>query len=357
MLSDKDLLNYYLGINVKKPFVSNYLPKYNKFINNPSDDFWTSAKSPVQAASIDLHVGKILIPSGGNESENPFAAVTYHLPVGNTIIIEIFETIRMPDNLGGVVFPPSSLSKKGILVSNIGHVDPGYDGKLSFTVLNMGGTAIEFNVGDIIGTIMLHELSSQCNQNWEKRHCTNVKEDSHSKGLSDRQITELSDLSLDFADFKTTAKETAKSEANRILTKIGVLAFVVPMVLSILISWIGISFHNGSKIWDNFSNMQIELTTLNEKISNSEQIISYDATEKLNEIHVKVEMLNEYINDVLKVENDNKNVHKKLNDSINDINQGLQKLMLLNNTRKKTSAIKSPEINIVSTPKPNSIEQ
>src|SRR5580658_9219122 len=106
----------------------------------PEREDWFDKDSPVQPSSIDLHIGSILLPGtklgmDGSE-ERPLS--TRSLGPGETAIITTLETLNLPSNVAAIGFPPSSVSKQGLLMTNPGHVDPGYVGPMHFTVINMG---------------------------------------------------------------------------------------------------------------------------------------------------------------------------------------------------------------------------
>ena len=98
-----------------------------------------SKDSPVQASSIDLRIGNIYLPGeketdlGG--AQNP--KQDYSLKTGETAVITTLETLHLPGDIAAFGFPPSRVSFKGLLMTNPGHVDPGYEGVMRFTVINM----------------------------------------------------------------------------------------------------------------------------------------------------------------------------------------------------------------------------
>ncbi|HXH11371.1 MAG TPA: hypothetical protein VNP04_16615 [Alphaproteobacteria bacterium] len=51
------------------------------------------------------------------------------------------EEFNLPGSIAVVGFPPSHVSFQGILMTNPGHVDPGYVGRMRFTVMKKGISA------------------------------------------------------------------------------------------------------------------------------------------------------------------------------------------------------------------------
>src|SRR6266481_1005052 len=70
------------------------------------------------------------------------------------------EELKMPDNFLDIGFPPSKVSVQGILMTNPGQVDPGYEGRLRFTVINMGSQDFVLREGDVIVSLILMELKN-----------------------------------------------------------------------------------------------------------------------------------------------------------------------------------------------------
>ena len=89
---------------------------------------------------------------------------------GQTAVISTLETIDFPDNIAGIGFPPSHLSIRGLLITNPGHVDPGYKGKMTFTVINMAKDPIALIPEKMeIVTLLLFELDSNVKSGFTAR--------------------------------------------------------------------------------------------------------------------------------------------------------------------------------------------
>src|SRR5690348_3710155 len=120
LLRDDEII---AAINVQPPAVP-----YIEGILLPADPY--SKESPVQASSVDLHIGNIYLP-GVRETEPGGAKNPKHdycLKTGETAVVTTLETLHLPPNVAGFGFPPSRVSFKGLLMTNPGHVDPGYEG-------------------------------------------------------------------------------------------------------------------------------------------------------------------------------------------------------------------------------------
>jgi deoxycytidine triphosphate deaminase len=124
---------------------------------------WQSKKSAIQPCSVDLHIGRIQIPS--QKLEEPPQAISgpldeHILITGAIAVLTTSEILNLPARIAGIGFPPSHVSIKGLLVTNPGHVDPGYEGPMHFTVINMGRQPYVLRVSDPICTLLLFELDS-----------------------------------------------------------------------------------------------------------------------------------------------------------------------------------------------------
>lgn len=167
-----------------------------------------SKESPVQASSIDLHVGNIYLPG---EKETDLGGVKnpkddYSLKTGETAVVTTAETLHLPNDIAGFGFPPSSVSFKGLLMTNPGHVDPGYQGVMRFTVINMGSDPYCLQRGGRIVTLLLFKLSAPVHANWQERNPAGSSLPNHAA---------VNRLSRDFVDVEKRASDIAKKEGQK----------------------------------------------------------------------------------------------------------------------------------------------
>ena len=109
----------------------------------------------VQPSSIDLRIGRILIPDEETDKENTQVASMWRIKAGHSVVIETRETVTLSSKISGFGFPPASLAAKGLLVTNPGHVDPGYSGTLRLTLINMGRSEFPLREGLPIISLLL----------------------------------------------------------------------------------------------------------------------------------------------------------------------------------------------------------
>jgi dCTP deaminase len=121
---------------------------------------WRGEDSHIQPSSVDLHIGSIFVPGEADRADRtlPKARDSWSLETGATAVIVTHETLRLPANLACIGFPPSKVSSKGLLMTNPGHVDPGYSGKLQFTVINMAEEKMPLQKHQAICTLLIFQL-------------------------------------------------------------------------------------------------------------------------------------------------------------------------------------------------------
>jgi deoxycytidine triphosphate deaminase len=107
----------------------------NEYSQNPCPVTNSAIKNEqIKPASLNLTIGEIFVPGAAKAElggvDNP---ITNHFPLeqGATVVIRTAEIVRLIDNRSAIAFPPSHVSLKGLLMTNPGHVDPGYVGPLS----------------------------------------------------------------------------------------------------------------------------------------------------------------------------------------------------------------------------------
>lgn len=134
---------------------------FPNLISEPLPHDVDGPQSPVQPASLDLSVGLIHVAGAKSKElgtvESPHTG-PYSLQPGHTAVVTTLETLTIPPTHGAIGFPPTTISNNGILMTNPGHVDPGFKGQLTFTVINMGREPFELRRGDRIVTMLFFRL-------------------------------------------------------------------------------------------------------------------------------------------------------------------------------------------------------
>ncbi len=154
-----------------------------------------SYESPVQPASLDLHIGHIY--DTGDDAEG---RQRYHLSLkpGQTTIVMTREELSFPNNVGALGFAPTSIWEAGLLMTNAGHVDPGFRGKLKYTLINMGTRPYALKRHLKIATLVVFELENPARTGWFDRH--------GQKNAGEPGAQSLQSLAKDFMDFEGRAE-------------------------------------------------------------------------------------------------------------------------------------------------------
>jgi dCTP deaminase len=152
----------------------------------------------------------------------------HNLQQGHTAVIRTRERLRMGQRRAAIAFPPAHVSLKGLLMTNPGHIDPGYEGPLHCTVINMGHESYPLNPGDRIMRALIFALD-------------NVDQiapspDGLPAGPVANQITTelLARLSFDFVDVEKRANSIAESAISRATWRAGLISALTPIGLAIL---------------------------------------------------------------------------------------------------------------------------
>src|SRR6266700_3695817 len=158
LLKDDELQTLYVGTS---PVITGV----------PIPSSHTDPKSPVQPSSIDLHIGKICVPAeDASQPPSERTSGRHSLVPGQTAVLTTREHLRMRPNLAAIGFPPSHVSVQGILMTNPGHVDPGYVGPMHLTVINMGRDSYDVSIGDAIVTVIFFELEANVTADYSARN-------------------------------------------------------------------------------------------------------------------------------------------------------------------------------------------
>ncbi|MET4371033.1 dCTP deaminase [Bradyrhizobium sp. LB12.1] len=159
--------------------------------------------SPVKGASLDLTVGSIFIPGTSRDVPGGLGVPLEELALmqGHTAVIETQETINLSKRMAAIAFPPASVSMAGLLTTNPGHVDPGYEGPLHLTVINMGRLPFSLKRGDRIIRLIIFELSGDVSAPAPKKPAITP--------------TLLDRLSQDFLNIDERAAAAAKEEVAK----------------------------------------------------------------------------------------------------------------------------------------------
>jgi dCTP deaminase len=243
----------------------------------PSNRAFDTAESAIQPASLDLHLGEIFIPGADPDSSGePVARKELSLKTGQTAVLTTKEKVQLPPNIAAFGFPPARISAAGLLVTNPGHVDPGYTGPLHLTVINMGRQEFLLYEGLAILTVLFVELSGYVASDWQKRYGppteTSLRKDLLSRLSPDfldieNRATKIAarvvgdaELTIKNADIevKRLQNETALTQ-TRLQSRYGLITALIAAIIT-LIGLLVTTYFTSAKELDGLRNQVTELT-------------------------------------------------------------------------------------------------
>lgn len=234
----------------------------------------------IKGASLNLKIGKIYVPGTSSEELGGVAKplTVFSLQQGATVVLKTSQEIKLNARQTGIMFPPNHVSLKGVLMTNPGHVDPGFEGHLHVTVINMGSAPYPLKLDEQVIRLMIFELDDKVENPY---------------GVGKDPVTEelLKNLSFDFFDIN----KRIKSEIEVQERKTKMWAIGVPVIASILTLAVAIFFNisqfgeriariegsaSASAITKQLDQTRFELLQVSNKLDQLEKRSSTAKTEK-----------------------------------------------------------------------------
>lgn len=110
-------------------------------------------------ASYELRIGSALDVMSKTEHVIPVGQ-EFAIKPQSRILIGTVETVKMPADLCGELSLKSKFGRKGFLPWSQGYVDPGYQGKLTISLINMSPYPEILSGGQKICHIIFHQLKA-----------------------------------------------------------------------------------------------------------------------------------------------------------------------------------------------------
>lgn len=218
------------------------------------------AASPVQAASIDLAVGEVLLPETGADELGGLSQprTEFQLMPGRTAVVLTRERLHLPADLAAVAFPPARVSARGLLTTNPGHIDPGFIGRLSFTVINMGRAPYLLEAGRSIVTLVFLRMDSSAHRDWSVR-----RDGRPASGVSAERMAVLS---ADFLDVERRAEDVAQRKERDANRRAIWLTAGITLVVA-LITLVGTILAGGLASNDTVNDLKTKVAVLEARLS------------------------------------------------------------------------------------------
>jgi dCTP deaminase len=189
----------------------------------------------VHGCAVELRIGGIFRP--GQEPPKRGSAQSPRREVvlmeGETAVVETLESFELDDSHTAIVLPVSSVSIRGLLMTNPGHVDPGFHGPLHVTVINMGREPYYLKKGERLLRALIFNLGK------------NVTSPTRATTPFDDET--LNRLSPDFLSVNSRVADAAKREIESAIRANGWLQYGLPALAAIVGAVI-------SGYWTNISN-------------------------------------------------------------------------------------------------------
>ncbi len=117
----------------------------------------------IQPASYDLRIGHLVYapPHPDKPIDLSHNGGSYRLPPYGNAVLETFERLKMPPNMVGRFGLKSGFARKGLFASTGPQVDPGYDGKLFVSLLNLFPISHLITYKETFLTIEFHLLDQE----------------------------------------------------------------------------------------------------------------------------------------------------------------------------------------------------
>jgi len=216
-----------------------------------------SIDSQIQPCSVDLRISEIFLPVKGviQDDDSVPRTLRHQLKVGQCAKVSTIEEFDLRNNFGAILFAPARLSRRGVVVPDIGHIDPGFKGALRMTLINMGRDDYELKHTDTIATVLLFKLHRNCAVGLRDRLGTQP----YASGLND-----IRHLAPDLLNISQTAKAIAKQTAERALGHSGwkhaFVVYFLPIIGGLLVAFAGYYVQVGHDLerFENLTEARVE---------------------------------------------------------------------------------------------------
>ncbi|TMV49544.1 hypothetical protein FE783_13655 [Paenibacillus mesophilus] len=237
----------------------------NEDVNKPY-----SRDSSIQSCSVDLHVGEMYIPGtadtslGGKANPNTDEVI---VKPGASLLVRTEELLQLPKYIGGVCYAPARDSLKGLLIVNIGHIDPGFEGRLHYTVINLGKENITIRKSQLISTLLLFKLSGET-ESFGKEETVSLNGNNIPKTVNDS----LPRLASTFMDFENKTRDMINAEITKANFKIPIIIAVLTIAATFLTSLILDYLKNADELQKKIEQIDSRITTIEKEKSVDERL-------------------------------------------------------------------------------------
>jgi deoxycytidine triphosphate deaminase len=151
-------------------------------------------KSNVQACSYDLRIGTIFRQGQVINDTHPDANLQIIIQPGEIISLFTLEELVLPDNIMATVFAINTMSSRGLLVLNPGHIDPGFQGSVSVKALNLRKVPLAITRGTRIFTVVFEKLPKSTTTPYSRNISKDQREQEYNEQDVEQAPTSLAEL-------------------------------------------------------------------------------------------------------------------------------------------------------------------
>jgi len=128
----------------------------------------------VQPATYDLRIGPLIYSPSAPEPDKPIDISrnggAHRIPAYGLAVLTTYETLYFPSDMVGRFGLKSGFARKGLFASTGPQVDPGYEGKLFVSVLNLTPAACVVTYKDTFLSIEFHKLDKRPDKTYAGPH-------------------------------------------------------------------------------------------------------------------------------------------------------------------------------------------
>ena len=209
-------------------------------------------RTAIDCAAYTLHVGNEVYVSPDQEIKSPNRHTKQRLkdkecftiPPGQFAFLVTRENVSVPDDALAFLSIKARTKFSGLINISGFHVDPGYSGKLLFSVLNAGPKPLHLEQGQDLFLIWYADLDGPTE---------NKKENTGFKGIGPEMINRISGEILSLQSLSDRQSELDKALIRQ-KTKVDFFFHVTRVVVITVV--IGIVGTIGGIIWENWSKIQ-----------------------------------------------------------------------------------------------------
>lgn len=118
------------------------------------------------------------------------------------VLVSTFETIKVPDDLMAILYPRSSVNRKGLSVDLTGIIDSGYEGPLTLPIRNnTRSQTIQLHPGERFCQLVFEELKHKVETKKSRWHQKDVVEKGKKEKASEMKLVFNGDLKKLKKDF------------------------------------------------------------------------------------------------------------------------------------------------------------